>query len=138
MFLFQVFELNSSSRRSGSQVISTLQEATQSHQITTAQRKTTNQASSSQDKENDQDKPPNAVQDDIPSQAITSFFKPIGRGTNKDENKLDVTQSSSCCKVAAEDDHFKLTLASHTVILIEEVCQSLYVVAMATSTQNKC
>ena len=116
--LFQVFELNSSSRRSGSQVISILQEATQSHQIT-AQRRVTKQATSSQDE--DAECKPNDTQDVKPSQTITSFFKPIGGGANKDGNKMVVDQSSSS-KGTVEDNHFKLTLASHTVILIEEVC----------------
>ena len=113
--LFQVFELNSSTRRSGSQVISILQEATQSHQITT-QLKATKQPTSSQD---DDENESNDTQDIKPSRTITSFFKPIGGGkTNKDGG---VVQSNSC-KGAVEDDHFKLALASHTVILIEEVC----------------
>ena len=113
-----MFELNSSTRRSGSQVISILQEATQSHQITT-QLKATKQATSSQE---DDENESNETQDVKPSRTITSFFKPIGGGkTNKDGDRVGVAQSNSC-KGAVEDDHFKLTLASHTVILIEEVC----------------
>ena len=116
-----MFELNSSTRRSGSQVISILQEATQSHQITTQRR--VKKSISSQDNEEDEEDKPVDTQDVKPSRTITSFFKPIGGGIDKDGNKVGVAQSNTC-KAAAEDDHFQLTLASHTVILIEEVCQS--------------
>ena len=100
-------------------MISVLQEATQSHQIT-AQRRVTKQATSSQDE--DAECKTNNTQDDVkPSRTITSFFKLIGGGADKDGNKMGVDQSSSS-KGSVENNHFKLTLASHTVILIEEVC----------------
>ena len=138
-----MFELNSSTRRSGSQVISILQEATQSHQITT-QRRVTKQPTSSQDNEEDEEEEPVDTQDVKPSRTITSFFKPIGGGVNKDGNKVGVAQSNTC-KAAVEDDHFKLTLASHTVILIEEVytiqmCLSvcLFVTGVIVSVHYDC
>ena len=122
LLLFQVFELNSSSRRSGGQVISILQEATQSHQIMTQRKVIKQAATSSQDEGCCEVDKSNVTQNDKPSsKTITSFFKPIKGVTNEEESKLDVPQNSSY-KVTAEDDHFKLTLASHTVILIEEVC----------------
>ena len=114
-----MFELNSSSRRSGSQVISILQEATQSHQITTRV-KVTKHATSSQEDEEDVEDRPNDTQEVKPSRTITSFFKPIG-GTNKDRGKSDVDQNSNCKTAAVDDDRCRVTLASHTVILIEEV-----------------
>ena len=120
-----MFELNPSTRRSGSQVISILQEATQSHQIIT-QRRVAKQPTSSQDDEKDEEDKPDGTQDVKPSRTITSFFKPIGGGVNKDGNKVGVAQSNTC-KAAVEDDNFQLTLVSHTVILIEEVCHSVCV-----------
>jgi len=108
-----VFEVNSSTRRSGSQVVSILQEATQSHQIVT--QKATKQSTLSQD----EDKAPDKMHTKKPSCTITSFFKPVkGPAAAKEGGRAQ----SKDTEMTQHFGHSQVTLASHSVVLVEEVC----------------
>ncbi|XP_065898480.1 ATPase family AAA domain-containing protein 5-like isoform X2 [Dysidea avara] len=113
---YKVFEVNSSSRRSGSQVISILQEATQSRQIVT--QRATKQSTLSQGEGDD--KAPDKTCIEKSSRTITSFFKPM-KGPAAKEGGGAQSKDTAGAELSQQSEHLQVTLASHSVILVEEV-----------------
>ena len=122
--------MNSSSRRSGSQVTSILQEATQSHQIAT--QRATKQSALSQDGKGDEDKPSH---NEKLSRTITSFFKPVKAPAAKIEDGGAQSKDTASTEVFQQ---CQLTLASHSVILVEEVRMCMYVCRALFFTERIC
>ena len=115
--------MNSSSRRSGSQVISILQEATQSRQIVT--QRATKQSTLSQGEGDDDDKDPDKTCIEKPSRTITSFFKPM-KGPAAKEGGGAQSKDTAGAELSQQSEHLQVTLASHSVILVEEVCMCVW------------
>ena len=111
--------MNSSTRRSSSQIISVLQEATQSHQIVT--QKATKQSTLSQDEDVDEDKASDKTHIEKPPCTITSFFKPVKGPAAAKEGGGAQSKDIAGTEVAPQSEHSQVTLASHSVILVEEV-----------------